>query len=99
MTARMPTRDTDQEMTDMTENSGNWLRPWEIEQLIMALLDSRGDRGFTEDEAFRLIRWAEQTRIAGAFLTGLLAGTILVELPAKGEPIFRKASTPRRKSA
>lgn len=52
----------------------------EIKTLIIALAESRGDDGFTEEEASVALAWAEETEIAYALLQNVLRGNIAIDV-------------------
>lgn len=60
----------------------------EMQTLLLSLGLSRDMEGFTEDEGYELIRWAENARIANTLLEMALDGSCLVNWK-EGEPTFK----------
>lgn len=58
----------------------------EIQSLILALAESRKDSVFTEQEAQRLVHWAESVRLESSLLDLVLEGKVLPHV-AEGEDI------------
>lgn len=56
-------------------------------QLIMSLAESRGDEGFTEEEAQAVLDWANGAIINFALLNGVLDGDIFTDVE-EGEVVF-----------
>lgn len=59
----------------------------EAEALIMAFAEQRGGDGVTEEEAQRLIDWAEHVRIDVILLGMVLKGAIGIDI-REGEIVF-----------
>lgn len=53
----------------------------ELDFTIMGLATARGDEGFIEEEAFRLVRWIEQTRVNNALVDLFFKGLVLLDDP------------------
>lgn len=52
----------------------------EVDTLVMALATGVGRRGFTEDEASRLLEWANGVRLDQAILRVVLDGELVVSI-------------------
>ncbi len=66
----------------LNEKSGEEKTPLftdsEYEFIIASLAMSRGDRGFTEDEAEALLKWCDMVRINQALVDLLLKGLAII---------------------
>jgi hypothetical protein len=62
----------------------------EIQILILSLANSRGEEGFTEDEAYEVVKWAESVRIGEAMLENVLLG--MVDINWKDSDVVVKIS-------
>lgn len=60
----------------------------ECEILIMSLAISRGEEGFTEEEAAQVIKWAQEQRIGYSLLELTLKGLTNINLTGDNEPTF-----------
>jgi hypothetical protein len=56
--------------------------------LLVRLGESRDERGFSERDGVRLVRWATEVRVGQHVLDMLLADWLTVEVPDEGEPLF-----------
>jgi hypothetical protein len=61
----------------------------EAEALVMSLAEARGDAGFTESEAMRLIEWAGQIRFWYGALGIVLKGRAVFDLDVHGDPVIK----------
>ena len=60
-----------------------------VEILIMSLASSRGDNGFNEEEAMKVVSWAEEACVNMALLENVLNGDVRVDIrTSDGELIF-----------
>lgn len=59
----------------------------EIEALIINLAKSRGEKGFTEEECFAWIKWAEAQRIGSSLVDLTIRGFVEVDWIGN-EPVF-----------
>lgn len=55
--------------------------------LILSLGESRGQEGFTEEEANTICEWATNVIVEQSLLDGVLSGHMLINL-VDGEPTF-----------
>lgn len=69
------------------EEEEKFLTKEEIEALILSLARSRGYDGFDEEEAYRVIKWAEEQRIGAALVDLVCRGFADVNL-VNNEPVF-----------
>lgn len=69
-------------------NAQKFLSDREAQRLIMALARTRGDRGFTEADAQKLVEWATNARLDATMLDMVLAGVVRVDLRDDGKVIF-----------
>jgi len=62
----------------------------EVETLILSLASARGIEGFEEEEAFKLVKWAENIRIGEALLDLTLKGLTTADWDKEvDEPRFK----------
>jgi hypothetical protein len=62
-----------------------------VDCLIIQLAKGHADRGITEDDALKLVEWAELTSINFAILHLLLEGTLVCVIdPESGDVLFTK---------
>lgn len=59
----------------------------EIQALIISLAKSRGERGFTEEECFEWIKWAQSQRIGSSIVDLVIKGYVDVHWEGS-EPTF-----------
>lgn len=57
------------------------LTPEQYQQVLVALATARGEKGFTEDEAVAVIRWAERQVVGHTLLELVLKGVALIDDP------------------
>lgn len=60
----------------------------EIEVLILAFAQGRGDQGFTEDELDALLKWCGTTRVSNTLIDLVLKGMALIGWDGE-EPMFQ----------
>lgn len=66
---------------DMGDEKGVFEKKEDISTLILAFATARGEKGFSEEEAVKLIRWAEQAIVSYSLLTLVLDGYALIDDP------------------
>lgn len=60
----------------------------EYEALIMSLAKHRNTQGFTDEEAVKIIRWAESQRIGNSLIELVCKEYIFIDLNSEEEPVF-----------
>ncbi len=75
-------------------DEGEVLTDDEILTLLVRLGETRGERGFSEREGVRLVRWATEARVGQHVLDLLLADRLRVDVPEEGEPVFMAKEPP-----
>lgn len=60
----------------------------ETEKLILSLASARGNKGFTEADAQKIVDWANEMRIGEAALANVLDGLLTVDVREDGEIMF-----------
>lgn len=59
----------------------------QVEKILLSLHASRGEEGFTEDEAAKVLDWASDAIIQIILLEGIFEGTFNVNIK-EGETVF-----------
>lgn len=57
-----------------------WIGQKDVQALIMNLARTRGDKGFTKDEAEALVQWVYQARVRAELATMIVQGMIQVDV-------------------
>lgn len=80
------------------EEKPRMLTDMDIQTIILALAEARGDEGFTEDEVVAAVRWAEMATISWSFLKLLLRGLVTIDDPTGTfkDPEFSLSEVGRR---
>jgi len=60
------------------------------QQLIVNLLNTRGDEGANEEEIVAVVRWAEKATIDGCLVNLCLEGKLQIDIK-QGEVCFKRA--------
>jgi hypothetical protein len=60
----------------------------EVQSLILALADARGERGFQVNEVKKVVAWAERVRMEDVMLRLILEGQVWVDVVGSGEVVL-----------
>jgi len=69
----------------------------ELRAVLLALAYGRGARGFDDEQAARVVEWAEAARIDNALLANVLSGAVTIDIRPSGELIFAARHRAARK--
>lgn len=70
----------------------------EVKTFIMALATHRGDKGFSEEEAAKIVDWASEASISQVLFLGVMTGDMFVDVNAEGEVAFGLTDEGRAKA-
>ncbi len=65
-----------------------WITDQEAAKLIRSFLNSRGERGASEEELEGLVEWANEQRIGALLVDMVLEGEVRIADFADGEPLL-----------
>ena len=73
----------------MDENYDAVLSPNELDLVLLALITGRRGRHISDSDIDRTVRWARKTRIGTVLLDLVLDGSIVIDIRADGELVFK----------
>jgi hypothetical protein len=60
----------------------------QVRAILVSLARSRGNRGFTKEEAQKVVDWGNEADLIRATLKAVLNGEVWIDLDDKGEACF-----------